>query len=62
MRSGAGVAKCVQREKERTGRALGTLAGGYSQAGELRPRGGDARAGDGSLTASAPVSFSSRCE
>jgi carboxylesterase len=47
----------MRREMERTGRALGTRVGADIEAAELRPRGGDARTGVGSLTASAPVSF-----
>jgi hypothetical protein len=55
--NGAGVAKWSRREMERAGVALGTRAGSVIEAVELHPRGGDARAGDESLTASAPVSF-----
>jgi len=56
-RDGAGVAKWVRREMKRAEVALGTRTGVGIEAIALRPRGGDARAGDGSLTASAPVSF-----
>jgi len=41
----------------RAGGASLTHAGDVIDAIELHPRGGDARAGDESLTASAPVSF-----
>jgi hypothetical protein len=42
---------------ERAGEAVVAHAGDDIEAKELHPRGGDARAGDESLTASAPVSF-----
>jgi hypothetical protein len=57
MNNGAGVAKCSRREMERAGQAVDALAGDDIDASELHPRGGDARAGDESLTAFAPVSF-----
>jgi hypothetical protein len=57
VNSGAGVAKWSPREMERAGAALGTRAGCVIEGIALHPRGGDARAGDDSLTAFAPVSF-----
>jgi hypothetical protein len=57
MSSGAGVAKPSRREMERAGEAGDMPAGDDIDAVELHPRGGDARAGDDSLTAIAPVSF-----
>jgi len=57
VNNGAGVAKWSRREMKRAGGASLTHAGDVIDAIELHPRGGDARAGDESLTASAPVSF-----
>jgi len=57
MNNGAGVATGSPREMERAGDAVIPQAGDDIEAIALHPRGGDARAGDESLTASAPVSF-----